>query len=182
MKNETGTKVITLVLYALLVLAISVTLYFFGHARFFNDRRVCEENLKLMASVFRAYMQDNPDGFYPELDPTPGRMVPKWDTLYPEYLKEPDVLTCPAKKNAPTLPSNPTARDIAFVFDDQSYWYFGYVLPNEEIFLRFVNAYKREVAAGNAFLQDVEGRLPGGGRGLFPSCEVYAQPRRYMDR
>jgi prepilin-type processing-associated H-X9-DG protein len=176
MKNETSTKVITLILYALLVLVVSVTLYFLGHARLFNERRACEENLKLMASVFRAYMQGNPDGFYPELDPTPGRLAPKWDAVYPKFLKNPYILVCPANKNAPTLPANPTAQDVALVTDDHSYWYFGYVLPNEEIFQRFVHAYRREATAGNAFLEDLNDghgslimRLRDGVAGYFVS-------------
>ncbi|HOD51555.1 MAG TPA: hypothetical protein PKY01_06175 [Candidatus Hydrogenedentes bacterium] len=156
MRSDMGTKIVVAVVCSIAVIAISVTLYALGHVRLMAQLAGCEQNVKLIALAFRLYADKEPRGYYPVLDPAQGRLAAKWDAVYPRYLTEPGILTCPANEKAPVLPAAPAPNDIARAMDDHSYWYLGYALPNQERLLAFRDAYNRRVAEGGDFEGDLD--------------------------
>lgn len=158
MKCRTWTRVAAGIACSGIITGFSVGLYVLGHAGPARQRAVCEENLKRIFLAVQAYASNDPAGQFPPLAPVGGPLAVKWDALYPEHLDEPGIFTCPACKDAPQLPPDPTPADIALAMDDHCYWYLGYVVPNEHRLLTFADTCKRLLEEGGTFDSDLDDR------------------------
>ena len=84
------------------------------------------------------------------------------EAIYPEYLADPAILLCPAEeeKNLAVREMKDFDPKAVFAFDNSSYWYLGYAIPDEKTGLAFVEAYRKQAASGGDFtadLKDAEG-------------------------
>ncbi len=154
-----------LALTALLVIA-GVGMYLFSSFGLVQSRNAavlssCQNNLRQMALVFKMFANESRDGMFPELSGTPGKLTPILKEIYPEYLMDPPVLLCPAEENL-------EEKRGAFgkMVDDESYFYLGYAVTNDEEMALFADAYREWTRKRRPFDDDLplpEGKGPGGG-------------------
>ena len=162
---------INIAVVALLLLAAipaSILLPSLANAREAACRQSCQNNLKQMGIVFKMFDGENKDRF-PELSADPGSLIfantsPTLGSVYPEYLTDFTVLTCPSDDQAEALPSESGPLDAQARIRCASYTYLGYVVTNETELAAFVKAYKARIAAGRRFDEDLE-VVPGTGSG-----------------
>jgi len=86
------------------------------------------------------------------------------EAVYPEYCADPAILICPAEKGPcqQAREENDLEQKARFCFDNTSYWYLGYALPDEKTGLAFIQAYRKQIENGGDFtadLKDAEGNL-----------------------
>lgn len=124
-------------------------------SRFTHDpseaiRAACQNNLKQLHLVLLLYSGESKGGLYPELSDRPGALAMKADTVYPEYLEYLEPLQCLAswyfKKWNEADPAPPAGCD-----DDQSYFYLGYLIPDQSTLEYFAQAYRARVAKKQPF-------------------------------
>ncbi|MCC6698383.1 MAG: hypothetical protein IT365_22350 [Candidatus Hydrogenedentes bacterium] len=112
----------------------------------------CQNNLKQMGLVFRMFTNESAGERYPRLSNEPGRLMMRKDEVYPEFVHDPEILTCPGKAPETPMPC----------FDDRDYVYLGYLVSNDQDVLAFANAYTAEIAAGGDFSNDLPGETSYG--------------------
>lgn len=111
----------------------------------------CADNLKQFGLVFKMYANEH-RGTYPPLSRVPGRFVPAWEEVYPEYLDDPSIFVCPSGVTARSQGDVTTSWDVEYpVWDDYSYVYFGYAIKNEEQGFAFLDAYEKKVTEAIRF-------------------------------
>jgi hypothetical protein len=145
-----------------LVLAAGLFLVVFGYlykGRHNLDNAVCGNNLKQIGVVLKQYCMDNREMF-PPLSPQPGVLMFQRD----ELPRAPDIgplLTCPTIRHAKKRTMGPSSP-----FDDQSYFYLGYALRNDDDVQAFAKAYRSRIAEGGTFDDDLTVEDIGGPRVL----------------
>jgi prepilin-type processing-associated H-X9-DG protein len=128
-----------------------------GRAANARMRASCQNNLKQMGIIFKMFANESAGEVFPALSSEAGRlMFGNEKQVYPEYLTDLSVLMCPADKDAGLLDDPAKKEDPASLIDDHSYYYFGYVLKNEEDFKAFAKAYKERIAKGLKFDTDLK--------------------------
>jgi len=89
------------------------------------------------------------------LSPEAGRMMFVPETVYPEYLTDTSILVCPddgpLKQEAEAL----HRTDPEALIDDQSYFYLGYLITNDDEMRAFTEQYQAWVARGEDFEDDL---------------------------
>jgi hypothetical protein len=111
-------------------------------------------NLKFLGIAFAMYAQDD---YYPELSPEPGRLIFDLDAIYPEYQSDLTFLISPADPDHRRDHSAPTE---AYVLENSSYWYLGYVVWDDETVEAFADAYRQRIEQGTGFGSDLPVNLP----------------------
>lgn len=116
-----------------------------------HRRATSANNLRQLRLVCKMYANDH-DGKWPPLSSVPGQLTMHVEEVYPEYLSDPEVLVSPAHPDAAALldASNVEPPEVP-IFTDDSYWYLGYRIENEEEGLAFVEAYRKIVESGDGF-------------------------------
>ncbi len=121
--------------------------------------------------ALRLYAQEH-NGRYPPLSSQPGKLMVDAETLYPEYMEDYEAWTYPGD----SMPGTPEEREQnpAILVDDQSYFYLGYVILDEREARAFAEAYKKRIAEGGDFTEDL--KVPpgeGNARGdtIFRLCK-----------
>jgi len=122
----------------------------------------CANNLKQCGLIIKMFANEAPNQWLPPLAPKSGS--PMWlkEAIYPEYLTDPVILLCPAEEEKSRAISELKDFDpkALFAFNNSSYWYLGYAVPDEKTGLAFVEAYRKQVETGGDFtadLQDADG-------------------------
>ncbi|MBI5091324.1 MAG: hypothetical protein HZB26_02660 [Candidatus Hydrogenedentes bacterium] len=80
--------------------------------------------------------------------------------VYPEYLNDFAVLTCPSDPNADMSPSIGAQADAQKLINNSAYTYLGYVITNDAELQSFLKAYSDRLASGQPFNADLD--VPGG--------------------
>lgn len=124
------------VLFTLLLPAILLPAL--ARAREAARRASCQNNLMQMGLVCKMYANESKGMYYPELSSEPGNLMFSARDVYPEFLSDPSTLICPSDS------------------DDQSYFYFGYVITNDDELEAFAEIYRQRVAQGLPFDEDLE--------------------------
>ncbi len=106
----------------------------------------CRNHMLIMGLVTQMFGGEN-DGPLPPLSLESGRLMMEPDSIYPEYLQDPDVLVCPGV--SPDLESP--------YMNDRDYVYWGYLLLDDADAAVFAAAYADEMAAGGDFTGDLPG-------------------------
>jgi len=124
----------------------------------------CQNNLKQCGLILKLYANEAPHQLFPPLSPLPGNLMWVKEAVYPEYCADPTILICPAKKGPcqQAREENELEQKARFCFDNTSYWYLGYALPDEKMGLAFIQAYRKQIENGGDFtadLKDGEGNL-----------------------
>ena len=130
----------------------------------------CPNNLKQLGLVCRMYAAEAPGEFWPPLAPDPGRLMfpaePRCGGLaiYNEYLTDASAMTCPDNQQWIEEHRTQLEADPRIAVDDQSYFYLGYVLSNDDQVQAFAEVYRQQIQRGGSFCE----HLPAPpGRGSF---------------
>lgn len=78
---------------------------------------------------------------WPLLSNAPGKLMMESSQVYPEYVKAPEIFTCPGRE----------ITDPAPFFDDDHYVYLGYLLNTNQDVQEFATAYQQVIASGGDF-------------------------------
>jgi len=129
------------------LIAIALT-SFYGKWRPNLDMSACIHNLWYIQVVFREYAEEN-RGAFPPLSSQPGVLMFSPDAIHrgDEIGK---FLTCPTIRYA-----KQRTTGAASPFDDQSYFYLGYAVRNDEAVKAFAKAYRKRVSEGGTFDHDL---------------------------
>lgn len=119
-----------------------------ARAREAARRASCQNNLKQMGIVYKMWANEH-DQLLPTLSDVPGEFAPMADEIYPEYLTMPSVFICPSDPNAPEISESPD------LIGDESYFYLGYAITNEQEARTFIEAYRQQRATGGSFDEDL---------------------------
>ena len=108
--------------------------------------------LRPLGLALRMYAADD---YYPPLSAKAGHLVFDMERLYPEYISDASILISPADPIASSGELTP-----AFCFEHSSYLYVGYKVWDDETVEAFADAYRKRLAAGTGFSDDLPVRLP----------------------
>ena len=113
------------------------------------DLTACGKNLRHLDRDVLWRYADNASGFYPPLSSQPGVLMfsPK---AVPSDESIGMSLTCPTIRKAKQPTTGPASP-----FDDQSYFYLGYAVLNDDDVEAFAQAYRKEMASGASFEGDL---------------------------
>jgi prepilin-type processing-associated H-X9-DG protein len=89
-------------------------------------------------------------GIFPELSAVPGEFFMDPAKISAQHLTDPSFLACPSDATPP-----PSSGSIEQRVTDDSYFYLGYMVTNEEEGRAFIDAYRQRVAAGGGFDDDL---------------------------
>ena len=127
---------------------IWVALSVIHRGRMNADLVVCQNNLRQIEEALKRYADEHV-GKYPALPSKSGVLMFTPDWVPPETDLGPR-LTCPNIRNA-----EKPATGSASPFDDQSYFYLGYALRSDEAVEAFAKAYRKRIAEGGNFDEDL---------------------------
>ncbi len=121
-------------------------------------RNTCQNNMKHIGLALRTFALQSIDECWPALSPEPGRLMftnqhSLYKTpVYPDCLTDGHVLTCPSDAGA-TL-DEPLTEPNVFL-DDESYFYLGYLITNDDEMEVFADAYRKAIREGEGFEADL---------------------------
>jgi hypothetical protein len=127
---------------------IWVALSVIHRGRMNADLVVCQNNLRQIEEALKRYADEHV-GKYPALSSKSGVLMFTPDWVPPETDLGPR-LTCPNIRN-----TEKPATGSASPFDDQSYFYLGYALRSDEAVEAFAKAYRKRIAEGGNFDEDL---------------------------
>lgn len=115
---------------------------------------LCASNLEQIYLGLMMYAADS--GSLPELSDKAGHLAMRLDDNFPgaKYFTDYDPFLCTARAWYEEFiePTPPTTYS-----DDRSYFYLGYVVPDQETLERFASLYTEQIAAGERFEDDLGG-------------------------
>ena len=106
----------------------------------------CGNNMKQLGIVNKIYANENQGEFLPPLSNDGGLLMVASEAIYPEYMNDPIVYTCPGRESEDPLP----------FFDDVHYAYLGYLMLTEGDVQQFAAAYNQVIAAEGEFPDDLD--------------------------
>lgn len=112
-------------------------------------------NLKQLGLIGKMVANESPGEKWPALSSTPGQLMMDPAVVYPEYLTDPRICISPAHPKFQTLLEMADSDPLSVMRDD-SYWYLGYAITNDEQGFEFVNAIRMAVEAGETLTGDIE--------------------------
>ena len=117
------------------------------------DMSVCSHNLRRIESVLREYAEEN-RGMFPPLSSQPGVLMFPAEAIPHEAIPQKEdigpSLTCTTIR----FSNQPTTGPVS-PFDDQSYFYLGYALLNDDAVEAFAQAYRKRISEGGTFDEDL---------------------------
>ncbi len=117
-----------------------------------------------MGLVCKIYALESCGEILPVLSPEPGQLMMRRDSVHPEYLSHTYILVCPEYDTSfRWLETDP--QDPAEWFGDQSYFYLGYLVTNDDEMRAFADAYRERIAEGLPFDEDLPAPTGHGSRG-----------------
>ncbi|MBX3178357.1 MAG: hypothetical protein KF886_13435 [Candidatus Hydrogenedentes bacterium] len=106
----------------------------------------CGNNMRHLGLVNTMFANNNQGKFLPPLSNAGGRLMLAPEAVYPEYINDPIVYTCPGRESDDPLP----------FFDDVHYAYLGYLMLTESDVQQFAAAYTQVIAADGEFTGDLD--------------------------
>lgn len=119
-----------------------------------HPRQESKVQLEQLGLAMRMFAAESPGQQYPPLNVRVGKLSVEPRALVPEYITNTSLFVSPTHPEAPQLKEQ-ALREPLSVIDDRSYWYLGYVLPDEDTGVVFLEAFKGAVKAGDALDNDV---------------------------
>ncbi|MCH7958905.1 MAG: DUF1559 domain-containing protein [Candidatus Hydrogenedentes bacterium] len=153
-----GLKRVSMLVSALVLIGILTSFLLPALERAHEASRLesCADNLKQFGLVMKMYANDH-RGVFPPLSRVPGKFMPDWESVYPEYLDDPyfdypRIVACPSDVTAPMGADVTASRNQeSSIWDDYSYIYFGYDITGEETEFAFLKAYEEKVTEAIRF-------------------------------
>jgi Ca-activated chloride channel family protein len=166
------------VIIAILGILGAILLPAFFRARHGARRSACVNNLKEMGMILNLYATENRDRL-PPIDDTKNNFMFEAECLYPEYLRDVSLLTCPADKAVDAgkvFRLTSTGKHPKFsvgeihhdCITDASYNYFGLVIFNDADAETFFKLYDDLSTPSQGQLSYSLSGYPGGGSPAIP--------------
>ena len=107
----------------------------------------CQSHLRKLGISVKMFTNESEQQAFPPLSSQRGQFMfahrdPRARLVYPEYLSDLDMLYCPGADPTPAW-GNLTAE---VALDDQSYFYLGYRITNQDELVAFAQAYREKIA------------------------------------
>ena len=150
---------------ALLLILAALLLPALRPAREAARRASCQNNLKQMGLVFKMYATEDTHERWPPRSPAPGNWIVDATTIYPEYLTDPLLLTCPSSPHFD--PAAFTWKQGEFApacVSNRYYTYTGFALSHERQAVAVYLA-AEQAPPGLVASHDIETPLPDLGEG-----------------
>jgi hypothetical protein len=147
--------VAVVVLILLACLLGLVAFGYFNKGRPNQDLAVCGDNLRRMALVLLEYAEEH-QGMFPPLSSRPGVLMFSEKAIPTERFGDPLPFTCPALRYAEKgTAGDEVAHTQTPPHDDQSYFYLGYAVLDDDDVEAFATAYRKQIAEGGSFEEDL---------------------------
>ncbi len=146
-----------LAIVVMLLLASPSILHMLGHLSGVNrgDFATCASNLQGVHLVLVDYVKEN-GCMFPPLSPEPGVLMFPEEGIPPAHFGGPLRLTCPTIRDAEKGTARYEAAHMETPpFDDQSYFYLGYAVLDDDDVEAFARAYRKKLAEGGTFDEDL---------------------------
>jgi len=127
--------------YSNVALIVFLALFLSGKHPHIFDMSICSKNLAQIETALREYAGKN-RGMFPPLSSEPGVLMFSTEAI-PQKEEIGPFLTCPTIRFA-----KERTTGSASPFDDQSYYYLGYALLNDDAVEAFARAYRTRIAEG----------------------------------
>lgn len=134
-----------LIVVAIMGMLVSVLLPALGRAREAARRATCQGNLKQWGLVFEMYAGESKSGVWPPLQASSGstsnvlatfNLIPWLDAVYPDYVTDLNLLSCPSDDNSLTIAAEGTGLreylEIRPWLAGRSYGYLGWVIDKAD--------------------------------------------------
>ena len=151
--------------YVAITLVALLALSAFSKGRHSWENAVCGNDLKQIGMVLRQYSNEAKGGYFPPLSSQPGVLMFSPEAIADETIRlNVDIgplLTCPTTRFADQPTTGPASP-----FDDQSYFYLGYAVLNDDDVEAFAKAYHERLAEiespeGGPFNEDLVVQIGG---------------------
>ncbi len=106
----------------------------------------CSNNMRQVGIINAMFTNESSGERLPPLSSEGGRLMCDADSVYPEYVTDPEVYTCPGR----------TPEDPELFFEDTHYAYLPYLMLEDNDVQQFASAYSATIAAGGDFSADLE--------------------------
>ena len=141
-------------------------LNFFLWFAFFVDggeshRWSCSSALRQCELACKLFLEDSPNGYYPELSPQPGRLMfargknRGLEPFFSTYLSNPAILICPKDvlfyEELQLGGQGWDSEALDQIRNDRCYMYLGYAVRNDREVTAFAKAYRERIATGKRF-------------------------------
>ena len=126
-----------------------------------DKKNECLGNLTQIGAALATFAPKN-KWRYPELNPESGRLMfinagsYTDDLVFTSDGPPPEALVCPGDGDKAALKKHVSSANIDVLLDDNSYFYIGYLVMNEEEMASFADAYKARAAKGLRFDIDLD--------------------------
>lgn len=157
------------IILAILGILSAILLPAVSRSREAARRATCQGNLKQAISVCMNYADEH-NGLFPELSPSAGTFAMDPAEVADTFVIEPSFLACPSDETPPN-----SSGTIAERITDESYFYLGYVITNEEEAREFLDAYRNQASQVADFKEDLPA-APGegtSGSGRFVRMQLH---------
>ena len=133
--------------YVNVVVIVLMVMSFLGKGRHNLDMWICGTNLNVINKLLHDHGERK--ALCPPLSSQPGVLMFAADA-FPDKDLAGQHLTCPTMRFAQKPTTGP-----ATPFDDQSYFYLGYAVLNDDDVEAFAQAYRKKIAEGGTFEEDL---------------------------
>jgi prepilin-type processing-associated H-X9-DG protein len=114
-----------------------------------------QNNLKQLGLVMKMFANEAQGELFPPLTTLRGHLAMDAVFIYPEFLSDTTVYISPAHPDYLNI-ATIAESDAPSVMGDHSYWYLGYMLPDEATGLAFVNHFRTAARSGEVLTETIE--------------------------
>jgi len=114
-----------------------------------------QNNLKQLGLIMKMFANESRGEVFPPLTSLRGHLAMDASAIYPEFVSDATVFVSPAHPDFDNI-ANVAESDPQSVIADHSYWYLGYMLPDEAAGLAFVNSFRAAAKAGEVLNEDID--------------------------